>query len=230
MIYIKILIILTLTSSLASFNSLAKAIDKDHLIEFVESFVKANLEKPREGKIKISLQEIDPRINIKPCESVLKANIPENNNGRNVNVKVYCEDENYWQIFIPVRVSQEVLVLVTQNVLSRGTVIDNTNTMLEYINVNRIRGETVNNVALIAGGRLKRRLSKGAMISPRNICLVCKGESVTIIAKSNDFMIKTIGKALSDGSKGEEVKVRNSKSGRIINARVESVNKVIINL
>jgi flagella basal body P-ring formation protein FlgA len=68
------------------------------------------------------------------------------------------------------------------------------------------------------------------MISPRNICLVCKGESVTIIAKSNDFMIKTIGKALSDGSKGEEVKVRNSKSGRIINARVESVNKVIINL
>jgi len=230
MIYIKILLILTLNLSLTSFGSYAKAVDRDNLIEFVESFVRSKLETPRDGKIEISLPEIDPRINIKPCESVLKANIPENNNGRNVNVKVYCEDKTPWQIFIPVKVSQEILVLVTQNVLSRGTVIDETNTVTKYINVNRIRGETLDSVALVSGGRLKRRLSKGAVVSPRNICLVCKGETVTIIAKSNDFMIKTVGIALSDGSKGEQVKIKNSKSGRTINARVQSVNKVIINL
>lgn len=230
MIYIKILLILTLNFSLTSFGSYATAIDRDNLIEFVESFVRSKLETPRDGKIEISLPEIDPRINIKPCESVLKANIPENNNGRNVNVKVYCEDKTPWQIFIPVKVSQEILVLVTQNVLSKGTVIDETNTLTKYINVNRIRGETLDNVALVSGGRLKRRLSKGAVVSPRNICLVCKGETVTIIAKSNDFMIKTVGIALSDGSKGEQVKIKNSKSGRTINARVQSVNKVVINL
>jgi flagella basal body P-ring formation protein FlgA len=230
MIYMKILPILFFISSLIPFQSAGNTIDKDNLIKFVELFVKNNIDSPRDGKLEIKLPEIDPRVTIKPCDAPLQANIPENHNGRNINVKIYCEGLTPWQMYIPVKISQEILVLVTQNVLAKGTVIDQTNTITQYTDVNSIRGETIDNVGQISGGRLKRRLSKGAIVSPRNVCLVCEGESVTIIAKSEGFTIKTAGVALTDGSKGEEVQIRNSKSGRTINARVEAVNQVRINL
>ena len=230
MIYIKILKIILLIIPLMSLNSFGNTTNKHNLVDFVERFVKNNIVSQSDGKVDISVSAIDPRIKIKPCISILKANIPEKHNGRNVNVKVYCEDAIPWQLFIPVRISQEIQVLVTTNILAKGTVIDNTNTVIEYININRIRGESIDNVELVTGGRLKRRLAKGAVVSPRNICLVCKGEVVTIIAKSTDFLIKTGGLALTSGSKGEQVRIKNSKSGRIINARVQAVNKVVINL
>lgn len=230
MIYIKILPTLLFSISLMSFASLGNTTERDNLVNFVQTFVQNNIELPRDGKIEISVADIDPRINIKPCESKLKGNIPENHNGRNINVKIYCEDESPWQLFIPVRVNQTIPVLVTTHVLAKGTVIDQSNTTIDYINVNSVRRESVDDVKAVSGGRLKRRLSKGAVVSPKNICLVCEGESVTIIAQSDSFVIKTAGIAISDGSIGEEVQIKNSKSGRTINARVEAVNKVVINL
>jgi len=230
MIYMKILPALVFFSFFISFQSTGNTIDKENLIKFVELFVKNNIDSPRNGKIEISIPKLDPRITINPCDEPLQANIPENHNGRNVNVKIYCDSKTPWKMFIPVKISQEVLVLVTKNVLAKGTVVDHLNTVAVYRNVNSIRGETINNVDGVSGGRLKRRLSKGALVSPRNVCLVCKDESVTIIAESDGFTIKTAGVAITDGSKGEEVQVKNSKSGRVINARVSALNQVRINL
>jgi len=230
MSYFRILSTLLFITALIPLQSYANSTTESQLVEFVETFVKNNIDLPVEGKIEINVAAIDPRITISPCLTKLKANMPENHHARSVNVKVYCKDNTPWQLYIPVRISQKIPVVVTNNILAKGSVVDASNTQLEYINVHNIRGESINNIKMVSGGRLKRRLSKGAVVSPRNICLVCKGETVTIIAKSNDFMVKTIGIALSDGSKGEQVRVKNNKSGRKINARVEAVNKVVINL
>jgi len=158
MIYIKILRTLLFIIPLMSFYGYGNMTDKNDLTEFVRSFVKNNIDLPADGKVEISVPAIDPRIQIKPCISSLKANIPENHNGRNVNVKIYCEDAEPWQIFLPVRVKQTIPVLVAANILAKGTVVDKMNTVIEYIGVNRIRGESINDVELVAGGRLKRRL------------------------------------------------------------------------
>lgn len=221
--------VLVIFSPLLSFIAVGQTLNNAELVSFVKAFVKDNIHLPAQGRVAITVPSIDPRITIKPCD-FLQAKMPDKKKGSNLNVKVYCEGNNPWKIYLPVKVNQQIPILVTQNILAKGTVIDHTNTVVEFIDANRIRGESINNVQSIAGGRLKRRLSKGAIISPRNICLVCKGGSVTIFAKSNDFMVKTIGLAMSDGSMGQQVKIKNSKSGRIINARVDAVNKVVINL
>jgi len=51
---------------------------------------------------------------------------------------------------------------------------------------------------------------------------------VTIIAKSDVFMIKTRGTALSDGNINQQIKVKNSSSGKIIRPKVSAVNQVTI--
>ena len=230
MIYIKLLIIILFVQFTLSFECFANTNNKNNIVDFVQSFVESNIELPTEGKLEVTVPPIDPRLNIKPCLSKLNANIPENHNGRNVNVKIVCNDPTPWQLYIPVKVKSTIPVLVATTVLVKGSVITESNTDIEYRNVNSMRGESVSSVVSVAGGRLKRRLSKGGIISPRNICLVCKGETVTIIATSDDFSIKTKGLALSDGSIGEQVRIKNSRSGRTINARVQSINKVVINL
>lgn len=230
MIYIKIFMFILVVSPIISFESYGNTMSKDELVDFVKSFVKSNIPVPAEGKLDITVPAIDPRINIKPCLSKLNANIPQNHNGRNVNVKIVCDDPSPWQIFVPVKVNTTIPVLVSNRVLAKGSVLDKTNTQIEYRPVNSLRGENTNTIDSLEGARLMRRLSKGAVVSPRNVCLVCKGEAVTIVATSNDFTIKTAGTALSNGSQGEQVRVKNSRSGRTINARVASINKVVINL
>ena len=230
MIYIKLFIIILFIQPIVSFYSSANTPEHNNLINFVKSEITKNIDTPINGKLEIKVASLDPRIKIKPCLSKLNANIPENHKGRNVNVKIVCKDPIPWKIYIPVKINRTIPVLVATKVLVKGSVINRLNTTIEYRNENSMRGENVSDITKVAGGRLKRRLSKGGVISPRNICLVCKGEAVTIIAKSDGFTIKTKGSALSDGSIDQEVRIKNSGSGRIINARVVSINKVVINL
>ena len=73
-------------------------------------------------------------------------------------------------------------------------------------------------------------MQKDSAIYSNNVCIVCKGEMVTILANSSSFQIKTNGTALSDGTVGEQVRIKNNRSGKVISARVKAINKVVINL
>lgn len=229
MINIKIFIVTSLFVSLVPLKISAMTLDQDYLTNFVKSFIEKNIVPPVEGKMEVDVANIDPRIIIKPCISSLKANIPENHNGRNLNVKIYCEDPLSWQMYIPVKISTVIPILVASTTLSKGTVLNDNNTFIEYRNISHIRGEFLRDINQVFGARSTRDLSTGSLISPRNVCLVCKGEKVIIEAMSNTFTIKTAGIALNNGSIGEQVNVRNQKSGRTVTARVKTINKVVIN-
>ena len=60
--------------------------------------------------------------------------------------------------------------------------------------------------------------------------MVCKGDNVTIYAKTRTLTIKTTGVALQDGNVGEQIRVRNQKSGKTISARVKDVESVEVNI
>ena len=145
-------------------------------------------------------------------------------------IKISCEDSTPWQLYLAVKIRTLLPVLVASTGISKGTVLDNSNLTIEYRDQRKIRGEVMDQISLVSGARAKRKISSGAQISRRNICLVCKGESVTIVAKSDNLTIKTAGIALRDGSLGEQINIKNRRSGKTIMARVESLNKVVINL
>lgn len=228
----KLKILITFFLFLANFNSVCFATSYDR--EFIQNFAKGYVEKntaiPAHGILTVRPAIIDPRIQIKPCAVPLSANIPEKTAGRNVNVKIYCATPNPWQLFIPVKVTTSVPVIVAHHKINKGTFLDSSNLTIELRDINKIRGEVIDNIEQVTGARAKRSLMKGKLITKRNICVVCKGESVTIIAKSADFSIKTAGIALKDASFGEQVKVKNSRSGRTIIAQVKAINQVVINL
>ncbi|MFT5755384.1 MAG: flagella basal body P-ring formation protein FlgA [Alteromonadaceae bacterium] len=230
MIYMKILMILMLATLLTPLRVSAISFDQDYLSNFVQAFVEKNIVPPKKGKMEIKVTDIDPRIKIKPCSSPLQANIPENHNGRNVNVKIYCDDSAPWKMFIPVRIRITIPVLVAITTIHKGTVLDDSNVAIRFKNQSRIRGEVFNDASIVLGAKSKRTISKKTAITRSNICLVCKGESVIITAVSDDFSIKTSGTALKDGSIGDQISVKNHRSGRTVIGKVSSIDHVIINL
>jgi flagella basal body P-ring formation protein FlgA len=227
---LKIFIIISVISTSLSNFAFGQTMNREQLQGFVEQFIENNIPLPTQGKMTVSVSTLDPRIIIKPCLSSLVANIPENHNGRNVNVKIICNDPAPWYLFIPARIQIVVPIVVAQGIISKGSRVDESNVVIEYRDTRRIRGETIDDTSIVIGTRAKRKLSAGAILTKKNICFVCKGSHVTIIAKSDTLMIKTAGIALKDGGIGEQIRVKNESSGRTVTGRVSAINKVVINL
>ncbi len=225
-IYITILLNICCLSSFAYANTY----DRNYITNFAKEYVKRHLPTPENGKLAIFPSSIDTRITIKPCTIPLSANIPENYSSRNLNVKISCASSTPWHIFLPVKVVTTIPALVTKKRISKGTVLDISNIVIEWRELHKIRTEVIDDLNLLIGARSKRSLSKGAIITKKHVCVVCRGENVIITAKSKNFVIKTAGIALKSATFGEQVAVKNTRSGRTITAQVKAINQVVINL
>ncbi len=210
--------------------SLATTLDRAYLEHFVKTHLEENLTPQENGRLTIKVTNIDPRITIKPCEIPIKANIPEKAEGRNVNVKISCDDSKPWKMYISSRVTTTFPILVAKTTIAKGSRLNTDNTEIQYIAANRIRGEKLTNQKSIIGAKSQRRIAQGRPINKKNICIVCKGDAVTIIAMSTSFSIKTQGVALSSGNIDEQIRVKNTGSGKVITPKVSATNKVVINL
>ena len=80
--------------------------------------------------------------------------------------------------------------------------------------------------ALIVGSRNKRSLSVGQIISLQDLCLVCRGDIVTIQISNSGLSVSASGVAQQDGTFGDTVTVKNQQSGRNVQTEVVGVNQV----
>lgn len=215
---------------LFSLTSYSTTWDKAYLETFAKEYLEEKLLPPVGGKISISIAHIDPRITIKPCQQKLIANIPENTASRNVNVKISCADSTPWKIYLPAKIEKTFPVIVASTTIEKGTTLSKGNISVQYLANNKIRGKKFTDITTILGSKSEKRIGKGRIINTKNVCLVCKGDSVTITAKSPSFIIKTQGIALSSGNLNKQIKVRNTHSGKVIRSQVTAINQVVIHL
>jgi len=204
--------------------------DRAYIESFAKTFLENEIPPPLDGRISINVAHIDPRIIIKPCQAPLKVNIPENINRRNVNIKITCADSTSWQIYLPAKIERTFAVVIAKNTIEKGIVLSEQNIGIKYIASHKIRGEKLTNIAAVLGSKAEKRIGKDRTITSKNVCLICKGDTITIIAKAENFIIKTQGVALSSGNLNQQIKVKNSRSGRIIKPKISAINQVTINL
>jgi len=204
--------------------------DSAYIESFAKTFLESKIQPPAGGKISFKVADIDPRIRIKPCQVPLKANIPENTNRRNVNVKITCEDSTSWQMYLPAKITRTFKVVVATSTIEKGDILTRNNIGIKFIAKNKIRGEKLTDINSVIGSKAEKRIAIEHTITKKNVCLVCKGDAITIIAKTENFMIKTKGTALSSGNLNQQIRVKNSRSGRVIKPKISAVNQVTINL
>ncbi|KFZ36923.1 flagellar basal body P-ring biosynthesis protein FlgA [Shewanella mangrovi] len=196
--------------------------------------VSKKIDAPTSARVEISPQTLDPRLMLPNCISPLKVELAADRPiSRNNTVKVSCDvaDQAYpWQVFMSVRVDINFPVVVPNETLSQGTVLDKSNLTLRYIDQYSLNGQQFDDMTPLIGAKLKRRTTKDYPIFAANVCFVCKGDQVSILASTENFQIKTVGEALQDGNIGEQIRVKNIRSNKVIDAIVAKVGEVRVKM
>ncbi|WEM41646.1 flagellar basal body P-ring formation chaperone FlgA [Photobacterium sp. DA100] len=180
------------------------------------------------GTFTISAPSLDNRLRLPQCPEPLTADIPNQGSlSGTVSVLVRCEALN-WQIYVPVRVQQVLERVVAKAPLPRGTVITGADIAVEQVELRRQRGASFANPEQLIGSKVKRPVRLGEIILASDICLVCRNDAVLIKAGNDGLSIITEGTALSDGSLGEQIRVQNNRSKKVITGVVSAVGEVTV--
>lgn len=198
------------------------------LTELASVWLQHELTIKPDGGMQLQVSPLDDRIGYKYCSEPLQFSLSQPLTQRQNTIQIRCAAEQTWQLYVPVRIEEIVqTVILTQNIAS-GSLI--TADMLDTASRERrfLRGSLVSDTRQIIGAKTRRALSIGQIITLQDLCLVCKGDVVTISVSNNGLNVAATGIAQSDGSLGDVINVLNRQSKRAITAEVIAVNQVNI--
>lgn len=209
----------------------AKSYTKLALQQIAIDFVAENLAPLTSGKRQLSAAPLDPRIPERSCNRDLQVSAANSALGnRQTTIKIKCLDENNWQQFVQVRNFEQLPVVILNNNIAKGDLINQSDLSIAYKAKHLIRAHSTDDVNTLIGSRAKRNLRSGQIVNNKYLCNICKGDRVTIIAHIRGLKIKTSGEALEDGRIGQQIRVKNAKSGNKIQAKVKTVDMVEVSI
>ncbi|MGS0673904.1 flagellar basal body P-ring formation chaperone FlgA [Shewanella sp. 125m-1] len=233
-IYFCIILVVLLPPMAATATTAASIPSVSTISQLAIAAIEEKIEAPDKAKINISPQSLDTRVNLPNCYLPITAEIASDRAiRRNNTVKISCNspDLSYpWQMFLSVRVEILYPVVVAKSTMGPGVLLSRDDIALEYIEQTTLRGQQFESISEVIGARLKRRVAPGHPIFANQLCIVCKGDSVSIYARSDNFEIKTVGEALHDGNVGDKVRIKNSHSHKKLDARVTGVGQVEVRM
>jgi len=182
------------------------------------------------NKLKIQVHPLDSRLADRNCEQSLQMSLVNVQLQRQNTVRIQCPDTGGWQLFVSAKVSQLVNAVAVTRQLAAGSYLSNDLLVETETELLQSRGTLVNDAQFIVGARTKKALNSGQIITQNDLCLVCKGDVVTIAGVSNGLSVTTQATALQDGTLGDDVRVQNLQSKRVVTAQITAVKRVEIKL
>ncbi len=179
-----------------------------------------------DSNIELDVTPLDNRIGDKTCLTAPGFDRSKNANQRQFTVNISCTSPAPWRLYLPVKITEIVAAVTVRQNIATGTVI--TADMLEITDKERrfVRGNLVTEPRQIIGARSKRALNIGQPVTMQDLCLVCRGDVVTILIDNSGLSVSASGIAEQDGTLGDTIAVRNQQSGRNIQTEVVAVNQV----
>ena len=204
---------------------------------FLEEEIQQHLEQSsRDARYSISVNRLDPRLRLTLCPNEdLRASLesPATPVGR-VTVRVACENEQVrWRLFVPAEVSLYQEVVVVTRPLGRHSAITEDNIALLERDIGQLRGSYLTDPAQAIGMRTRRSLREDSVLNPNQLELdeiVKRGDRVVISAANQQISVRMPGEALEGGVVGSQIRVRNSRSGRTVTARITAPGQVEVGL
>jgi len=146
-----------------------------------------------------------------------------------VMLQVACGND--WSIYVPIDLDVLRPVVVALKPLASGSVVAASDVELSALDVGQISGTYLTALEEVVGMGVKRPLAPGRPILAQQLeqpLLIRRGESVVISAQSGDLAVKMTGTAMTDGRRGELIRIKNQTSSRIIDARVTGPGQVVV--
>lgn len=181
-------------------------------------------------RVEYRIGAIDSRMRLADCASPLKVRRHGQRPGQNrLLFKVSCPSPHPWKLYIPVTREQYLAVAVAAHPLHQNQLLTAADVELRELDVSRLNQGYYNDLTLVIGRKLKRSVATGAALKPNTLDqrrLISKGDEVFIRAENGLVSIQVPAIALSNGTLGEQISVRNKQSRRVIKARVTGPGEV----
>ena len=202
---------------------------------FLEFMVEDYLQRSEiTARHEIQVNPLDPRLRLAACDSDLTQSLesPAQPVGR-VTVRVSCEGSKPWTVFVPAQVRIFRPVVVVKTALRRDSIIGAGDVALVEQDVSLLNRGYVTEVEQVIGRKLTRATRTDQVLTPAMLQLaeaVRRGDQVVISARSGGINVRMQGEALSGGTLGQQISVRNLTSQRVIRARVAGPGQVEVEM
>jgi flagella basal body P-ring formation protein FlgA len=219
---------------LAALSCRALAADTEDIAALqrqVGDFIRTELQRDGNASADIDVNTIDPRLSLHRCDKPLTHKLQSyGNSGGHLTVRTQCQSATtHWSIYTPARVSMVSKVAIVSHNLPRGHRLSTADITLADHETSMLNAGYITDPARAAGMELKRALRQGdalreaLLIQPEAIK---RGDNVVVQARIGGLNVATSAEALSNGRVGEQIRVRNSKSERVVKARVVGPGRV----
>lgn len=187
-----------------------------------------------DARYEIDVARIDPRLRLVQCDKDLTQALesPAQPVGR-VTVRVRCDGSSPWTVFVPATVKLFRQVVVTTQPLKRDHVIEAIDISVVERDVGPLSQGYLTDPERVIGLKLKRATVNDQVLAPvflEQAEAIRKGDQVVIRARTSAINVVMPGEALSDGVPGQQIRVRNLRSQRIVKARVVEPGAVEVSL
>jgi len=180
-------------------------------------------------KVEVRVGKLDTRLRLAKCSQNLELNLKDTTkSGGNINVQVAC-NSGAWTILVPAQAKVYRSVAVAGRNLQRGDVVSAADLSSTIKDVGDLRMGFVLTPGEIIGKEIKVAVNKGetfrtsALDSP---LVIKRGDLVSMESSAGEISVTTSATAVSDGRIGQQIRVKNNQSARIINAKVVGTGKV----
>jgi flagellar basal body P-ring formation protein FlgA len=177
-----------------------------------------------QARYEVEMNRLDPRLRLAACDQPLttKLESPAQPVGRTT-VRVSCEGTSPWSVFVPAQVHLFREVIVARRPLTRDSVMEQADVTLAERDVSLLTQGYLTAFDQVLGNKITRSALPDQVLTPTYISaanVISKGDQVVISAKNSTINVRMPGEALSNGTLGSQIRVKNQRSGRTIRARI----------
>jgi len=210
--------------SFQSLDSIRAAVKRFLVTSFQNAATKPN----------VTVGRLDTRLRLAACSQPLRTFDPRHEQKYGpVIVGVRCNGPKPWTLYVPATVNSYSEVMALARPLGRGTIIKRGDLQPVRENLARLPYGYFTDPKNVVGMELRRPMGLGAILTPSALAepqLVKRGDDVTLIAEGNGVQVTIKAQAMDDGAKGDQIRVKNLSSERIVDAQVAGHDFVKIDL
>lgn len=176
------------------------------------------------GSIDVVVGNLDRRLRLTRCDTPLETYDSPNGikPGRSV-VGVRCPGQNPWKLYVPVTIAVMETIVVTARPVPRGQEISVNDLIIKEKDVSQLHRAYYTDKQQVVGTRTRRALKANAVVHAgmlKDALMVKRGKPVLIVADRGNLKVRMKGKAMSNGTLGQVIEVKNLRSGRQIAGEV----------
>jgi len=181
----------------------------------------------------ITVNSLDDRLKLPKCNLPLETYSRHSTlKAGSLSIGVRCRGKQPWSLYNSAKLNIYKSVLVLKDNMGRNTLIrPELVTSARKANIKLSRGYFTD-FSQLQGSISVRNIQAGTVLRPAQFIspkLIKKGDKVTIRANSKSFTIQMSGHALSDGKLNQQIRVKNSRTKKIIEGTVIEAGVISVN-